>query len=90
MIQLHEQYLMDNKGNRTAVLVPIAEWKQILDPLEELDEIRAYDEAKSLPSELIPFEQAVAEIRQTNSQSTSSGLDCTGMKSVRDRWECHQ
>jgi hypothetical protein len=64
MIQLHEQYLVDEEGNRKAVLVPISEWKQPLELLEELDDIRAYDEAKSLPSEPIPFEQAVSEIRQ--------------------------
>jgi hypothetical protein len=64
MIQLHEQYLVDDKGNWKAVLVPISEWKQILDALEELDDIRAFDEAKSLPSDAIPFEQAVAQIRE--------------------------
>jgi hypothetical protein len=32
--------------------------------LEELDDIRAYDEAKRHPSETVPFEQAVLEIRE--------------------------
>jgi hypothetical protein len=32
--------------------------------LEELDDIRAYDEAKRRPSEPVPFEQAMAEIRE--------------------------
>ncbi len=32
--------------------------------LEELDDIRAYDEAKSGPSEPVGFEQAVSEIRE--------------------------
>jgi hypothetical protein len=64
MIQLHEQYLVDDEGHRMAVVVPIAEWEQILELLEELDDIRAYDEAKSKPSDPIPFEQAVSEIRE--------------------------
>lgn len=63
MIQLHEQYLVDDEGNRTAVVVPISEWVQILELLEELDDVRAYDNAKSLPSEPIPLEQAISEIR---------------------------
>gem|GEM_PF-92627 len=62
MIRLHEQYLVDDQGHRTAAVVPIAEWEQILESLEELDDIRAYDEAKSSPSDPIPFEQAVSEI----------------------------
>jgi len=64
MIQLHEQYLVDDEGNRKAVVVPISEWTRILELLEELDDIRAFDEAKSSPSEPIPFEQAVSEIRE--------------------------
>ncbi|MEW6265818.1 MAG: hypothetical protein AB1641_22320 [Thermodesulfobacteriota bacterium] len=64
VIQLHEQYLVDEAGARKAVLVPIEEWKRILDNLEELEDIRAYDEAKCQPSEPIPFEQAVREIHR--------------------------
>ncbi len=64
MIRLHEQYLVDDQGHRTAAVVPIAEWEQILEALEGLDDIRAYDEAKSNPSDPIPFEQAVSEIRE--------------------------
>jgi len=67
MIELHEEYLVDEKGNRKAVVIPISEWQQVVEMLEELDDIRAYDEAKSRPSDAIPFEQAVAEIRQGTS-----------------------
>ncbi|MBI4962714.1 MAG: hypothetical protein HY913_05495 [Desulfomonile tiedjei] len=62
-MELHEEYVVDEKGNRKAVVVPISEWKQLLELLEELDDIHAYDEARSHPSEPIPFEQAVSEIR---------------------------
>lgn len=64
MIQLHEQYLVDGEGHRKAAVVPISEWEQVLEMLEELDDIRAYDEAKTEPSDPIPFEQAVSEIRE--------------------------
>jgi len=63
LIQLHEQYLVDEYGNRKAVVLPISEWKRLLELLEELEDIRAYDEAKGDLSEPIPFEQAVSEIR---------------------------
>jgi hypothetical protein len=64
MILLHEHYIVDDQGHRTAAVVPIGEWKQILESLEELDDIRSYDEAKKHPSEPIPFEQAVSHIRE--------------------------
>ncbi|MGA2401071.1 MAG: hypothetical protein ABSG91_05110 [Syntrophobacteraceae bacterium] len=62
MIGFHGQYLVDEEGNRKAVVVPISDWEQIVEALEELDDIRAYDEAKRESSEAIPFEQAVSEI----------------------------
>ena len=67
MITIHENYIVDENGKQKAVIVPVAEWEQILGALEELDDIRAYDEAKSYPSEPIPFEQAVREIREGES-----------------------
>jgi hypothetical protein len=64
MIQLHEEYVVDEAGNRKAVLIPISEWNRVVELLEELEDIRAYDEAKKHPSKPIPFEQAVAQIRE--------------------------
>ncbi len=64
MIQINEEYLVDEHGKRKAVVVPLATWQKILEALDELEDIRAYDEAKRRPSESIPFEEAVSEIRQ--------------------------
>lgn len=64
MIQFHEQYLVDEEGNRKAIVVPISSWQQILEALDELDDIRAYDEAKREPSNPVPFEQALSEITE--------------------------
>jgi len=66
MLDIHEEYLTDEKGNKKAVVVPISEWQQVLEALEELDDIKAYDDTKSKPSEPIPFEQAVEDIRKGN------------------------
>jgi len=63
MITVREEYLVDEAGNRKAVVLSLAEWQQIKEELEELDDIRAYDEAKRHPSEPVPFEQARVEIR---------------------------
>ena len=64
MNNFHEQYLVDEHGSRNAIVLPLADWQRILEDMEELDDIRAYDEAKGRPSEPVAFEQAVREIRQ--------------------------
>ena len=61
MVPIHPQYIVDENQHRQAVLVPLAEWEQIV---EELDDIRAYDEAKAGPQESVSFEQAVREIEE--------------------------
>jgi hypothetical protein len=64
MFTIHEDYIVDEQGRQKAVVVPIDEWRKILEALEDLDDIRAYDEAKSYPTDSIPFEEAVREIRE--------------------------
>ena len=39
------QFLTDNNGNKLAVLLPIKDYDKIISDLEELDDIRLYDEA---------------------------------------------
>jgi hypothetical protein len=63
MIAIHPEYLFDDQNRKKAVLLPLAEWEQLLDELEELEEIRAYDQAKMNPSEAIPFEDCVRELQ---------------------------
>ena len=53
---------MDRNNHKTAVIIKLSEWEKILKDLEELDDIRAYDKAKSHNSESIPFDTAVKEI----------------------------
>jgi len=64
MQAIHREYVIDDKGNKKAVLVPLSEWKMILEALEELDDIQAYDEAKSQASDPIPFDQAIDELKR--------------------------
>jgi hypothetical protein len=60
-----EQFVVDASGNRTAVLLEIERYSELLEAQEELDAIRAFDEAKSSNDEAIPFSQAVREIEGT-------------------------
>ncbi len=57
-----EQFVIDESGNKTAVLLDVKRYVELLEAQEELESIRAYDEAKVSNDEPIPFAQAVKEI----------------------------
>jgi hypothetical protein len=59
-----ERYVVDESGTRLSVLLDIEDYQKILEELEELDSIRTFDAAKASGDELVPFEQAVAEIER--------------------------
>ncbi|MFL6192834.1 MAG: hypothetical protein ACJ75H_01585 [Thermoanaerobaculia bacterium] len=60
-----ERFLTDEEGHRISVVLEISEYERILEELEELESIRAYDAAKASGDEAIPFEQAVSEIQRS-------------------------
>jgi len=64
MGKFKENYVVDEQGNPIGVVLDIADYRKLLEELEELESIRAYDAAKACRDEAIPFEQAVAEIEQ--------------------------
>lgn len=64
MSTFKERYVVDENGNRIGVLLDVADYCKLLEELEELESIRAYDAAKASGDEAIPFEQAVAEIER--------------------------
>jgi len=60
-----QQYVVDEGGRRTAVLLDIELYKKLLGAQEELEELRAFDNAKSSGNEeVIPFSQAISEIEE--------------------------
>jgi hypothetical protein len=58
------RFVVDDSGERTAVILDIGEYQKLLEEAEELEAIRAYDAAKAAGDEAIPFEQAVTEIER--------------------------
>ena len=40
------QFLTDEKGNRTAVLLPIKKYNKLIEQLEDLEDVKLYDDAK--------------------------------------------
>ena len=64
MLSVHPEFVVDAGQKRTAVLLPYDEWQKIIEEMEELDDIRAYDESKAQIPDSVPFETAVKEIRE--------------------------
>ena len=62
MVQIQTRYMTDSEGNRLGVFLGMEEYQYLLEELEELDAIRAYDQAKQSEDEVISFQQAIAEI----------------------------
>ena len=62
MRKIHERFVTDSTGRRTAVLLDMEEYEKLLQELEELESLKAYDAANSSGDEVIPLEQALAEI----------------------------
>ncbi len=56
--QLHPQYVTDDSGNRTAVILPILEYEQLL---EDLDDLAVAAERRDEPT--VSHEQLVSELR---------------------------
>jgi hypothetical protein len=62
MIPLKERFIVDENGQCIGVLLDIEDCRQLLEDLEDLEAIRAYDAAKASGDEAVPLEQAFAEI----------------------------
>jgi len=60
-----DRFLVDEEGHRLGVVLDIAEYQEILEELEELASIRAYDSAKASGDEVVTFEQALREIQRS-------------------------
>ena len=61
--KVRRKYVVDEKGKPVSVLLDIRSYRKMLEELEELEAIHAFDAAKSSPDEVIPFEQAMREIK---------------------------
>lgn len=64
MTPYKERYLVDESGKRIGVFLDIADYQKLLEELEELESIRAFDNAKAADDEVIDFEDAIAEIER--------------------------
>jgi hypothetical protein len=59
-----ENFLVDDHGNKVAVMLPIKQYSKILEALEELEDIKAYDAAKAKKESTILLRDAIKQRKQ--------------------------
>jgi PHD/YefM family antitoxin component YafN of YafNO toxin-antitoxin module len=59
MSKFHEQYIVDPKGERTAVVLPLKEYEELLEDLHDLAII-----AERLDEPTIPFEELKRRLKE--------------------------
>ncbi len=63
MLTVHPQYIKDANGEKTLVILPVKEFNSLMEELEEMEDIRLYDEAKKNDTgERITMEEAFKRI----------------------------
>lgn len=58
------QFITNDSGKKLAVILPISKYRKMLEELEELDDIKAYDEAKKDKEPSIPIDEAFEMIEK--------------------------
>ena len=59
MVTVHPQYIKDTKGEKSLVVLTTKEFDAIMEELEDMDDVRLYDEAKKNDThERMPIEEA--------------------------------
>jgi hypothetical protein len=57
------QYLVDENGQRTGVVLTLEEYEELIEVAEQLDDTRHLEDGKKVKGKLIPLEEFEARLR---------------------------
>jgi hypothetical protein len=80
------QFVVDASGKKKSVLLDYAAWEALLTLLDDLEDIEDMRHLRDAGEEVIPWEQAKAELRLNDEPSRPFGL-CAGEFSVPDDFD---
>jgi hypothetical protein len=63
MLTLKPQYITNDSGKKISVVLPIKDFKVIVEQLEELEDIRLYDAAKKSKEPSLDVDSAFKKLR---------------------------
>jgi hypothetical protein len=71
------QFITDEKGERTGVVLPIGEYEELMERLEDAEALKEADEALAAiergEEDLLPLDQAVKEMEEERGKLRTSG-----------------
>ena len=71
------QFIVDEEGKRTAVVLPIEEYERMLEALEDMEALREADEALEAlrrgEEDSLPLEEAIQEIEEEHQRLKATG-----------------
>ena len=59
------QYITDDTGKKLAVVLPMKDYTKILEELEDMEDVKAFDKAMSGKQEFIPLEDVIKEMEHS-------------------------
>ena len=65
------QFITNNKGKTTAVILPIKKYNKMIEELEEMEDIRLYDEAKASNEPSYPIDEAFEMIEKARKKKNN-------------------
>lgn len=68
MLAVHPQFITDNTGKKISVVLPMKEFKNLMAELEELEDIKLYDQAKASGEPSVPIDEAFRIIEAKRSK----------------------
>lgn len=58
MLSINPQYITDNTGKKLSVVLPMKDFQSIMEELEELEDIKLYEQSKADNGPSIPIDDA--------------------------------
>lgn len=62
-MSIKEQVVIDKKGKPVAIQIPVSQYKKMLEMMEELEDIKAFDKAIKRKQQFTPFNDAVKRLK---------------------------
>jgi hypothetical protein len=62
-MSITEQVVLNKNGKPVAVQIPMSQYKKLLGLAEEMEDIKAFDQAMKRKHQFIPFDKAVKELK---------------------------
>jgi hypothetical protein len=68
MLTINPKYITDQAGNKISVVISLKEFEAMVEKIEELEDIKLYDQVKNSDEPSLPIDEAFKISEQRNVQ----------------------